>query len=83
MSQEEKSNMYNSGCHVIIVYVALGSEEFYMFDYMLDELRDLQGSCHDSRARGYPYADLRFQAGLRAVQSPQPPGLIPVIARDW
>ena len=83
MSQKEQSNEYSSGCHIIIVYAVLVLEKFYVFDHVLDELRDLQGSCHDSASRGYPCADLRFQAGLRAVQSPQPPGTIPVITPDW
>ena len=81
--EREQSNKHTSGCHVITLYAVLISEKFYVFDYFLEELRDLQGSCHESAARGYPCADLRFQAGLRAVQSPQLPGMIPVIARDW
>ena len=42
-----------------------------MLVYILQISRDLQGSCHDSAASGHPRADLRFRAGLRAVQSPQ------------
>ena len=83
--EREQSNKHTSGRHIInlYLYAVLVSEKFYVFDYILEELRDLQGSYHDSAACGYPCADLRFQAGLRAVQSPQLPGLIPVIARDW
>ena len=54
-----------------------------MLIYILQLSRDLRGSCHDSAASGHPCADLRFQAGLWAVQSPQLPGMTPVTARDW